>query len=342
MIETTVLPTVGEDTDRQYVCITLQVCPSDGYPDIQPVFHLRNPRGLDDHSINEIHAAVRQKLVESIGMPVVFDLIEIIRDRLTESNLPSGQCVVCLYGFQDGDEFTKTVCYHYLHSYCLARHLTALQRNYQEELNKMPAWQRQTAKPFQPCCPVCREAITNDLEPLRLAKAPAELQNAPRFEVTNALKMLQAKMSTLFLLQKSRGGIIDVSAEEANVISIGPDERELHQQQQQQRQDEDAAAAEMAAATQPTKSNRQYSTRNHREKVVATSTPPAPVKVEQPKYTSVEEDEPEERHRRHHHHDNHRRGGNRHNRRRQAHTNSAASSESSGNNGTQSPATNQR
>lgn len=151
LIETTVLPTVGEDTDRQYVCITLQVIPTDGYPDVQPRFHLRNPRGLDDHSINAITIAVQEKLAEAIGMPVVFDLIEVIRERLTESNLPSGQCVVCLYGFQDGDEFTKTVCYHYLHSYCLARHLNASQRNFQEEQDKLPAWQRQLAKPFQVC-----------------------------------------------------------------------------------------------------------------------------------------------------------------------------------------------
>lgn len=343
MIETTVLPTVGADTDRQYVCITLQVCPTAGYPDAQPIVHLRNPRGLADHSINEIDAAVRQKLGESVGMPVVFDLIEVIRDRLTESNLPSGQCVVCLYGFRDGDEFTKTVCYHYLHSYCLARHMTALQRNHDEELNKMPAWQRASAKPFRAACPVCREAITNDLEPLRRASAPVELEMAPCFEVTNALKVLQAKMAALFSLQKSRGGIIDATAEEANVIAIDDEQEQQQEQQQQQQQDDGAAAAEAAAA--PPKSNRQYSTRNHREKVVVV---PVAVKVE-PKYVAPTEDaEPtEERHRRHHHHhgDNHhgRRGGNRHNRRRQVHSNAAAADSSSiVNNGTQSPATNQR
>lgn len=127
----------------------MQVIPIAGYPDVEPLFHLRNPRGLDDHSINDITRAVQQKLTESIGMPVVFDLIDMIREHLTESNLPSGQCVVCLYGFQDGDEFTKTECYHYLHSYCLARHLMASQRNYQEEQDKLPAWQRKLSKIFQ-------------------------------------------------------------------------------------------------------------------------------------------------------------------------------------------------
>lgn len=123
--------------------------PSIGYPDIKPKYQLRNPRGLDDMSIEQIRAAVEQKLIESLGSPVVFDLIDVIREHLTDSNLPSGQCVVCLYGFQDGDAFTKTDCYHYLHSYCLARHLDASKNNYDEEQEKLPAWQRKSAKPYQ-------------------------------------------------------------------------------------------------------------------------------------------------------------------------------------------------
>lgn len=115
MIETIVLPTVGEEIDSQYVCITLQVMFTKGYPDAEPKYQLRNPRGLDDFSIETIRRAIDLKLKESIGAPVVFDLIEVIREHLTHSNLPSGQCVVCLYGFQSGDAFAKTECYHYLH-----------------------------------------------------------------------------------------------------------------------------------------------------------------------------------------------------------------------------------
>lgn len=151
MIETVVLPTVGEATESQYVCITLQVLFTKGYPDVQPKYQLRNPRGLDDHSIEEIRCAIDAKLTESLGAPVVFDLIEVIREHLTHSNLPSGQCVVCLYGFQSGDAFTKTECYHYLHSYCLARHLDASKRNYDEELEKLPSWQQKTIKPYVVC-----------------------------------------------------------------------------------------------------------------------------------------------------------------------------------------------
>lgn len=224
LIEITVLPTVGEATDQQYVCITLQVIPCSNYPDVPPKFHLRNPRGLDDQSINAIQLAVENKLDESVGQSVVFDLIDLIREHLTNSNLPTGQCVVCLYGFQEGDGFTKTMCYHYLHSYCLVRHLSASKKNYQEEQEKLPAWQRKQSRQFQPVCPVCREPIDYDIEPLRKSKPPAELKNAPKFELTDELKGLQVRMSNLFLHQKRRGGIIDLDAAEANVISIDTEE----------------------------------------------------------------------------------------------------------------------
>lgn len=220
LIETVVLPTVGEEIDSQYVCITLQVMPTIDYPDVKPNYQLRNPRGLDDNGIEMIRMAVEQKLNDSIGSPMVFDLIDVIREHLTDSNLPSGQCVVCLYGFQEGDAFTKTVCYHHLHSYCLARHLDASKHNYDEELEILPAWQRQTAKPYQAYCPVCRESIDDDPEPLRTASPPCELQNAPDFELTSDLKGLQARMANLYMHQKQRGGIIDLNAEDSNVISI--------------------------------------------------------------------------------------------------------------------------
>ncbi|XP_049539019.1 E3 ubiquitin-protein ligase RNF25 [Anopheles darlingi] len=220
LIETTIFPTVGEEQNAQYVCITLQVEPVRGYPDVRPLIRLKNPRGLDDHVIGQIEAAVDEKLSESIGQPVVFDLIDIIRERLTESNLPSGQCVICLYGFLDGDEFTKTVCYHYLHSHCLACHINASRRNYEEERDKLPVWKQKEAKPFQAQCPVCRELIEVEVEPLMGCRPPVERESAPRFQVTDELKTLQARMARLYMHQKSRGGIIDPEAEETPVIAI--------------------------------------------------------------------------------------------------------------------------
>lgn len=223
LIETRVFPTTGEDTERQYVCITLQIMPTKEYPETKPDFKLRNPRGLDDACISAIEKAIVAKLDESIGQPVVFDLIDLIREYLTESNVPTGQCVICLYGFQEGDDFTKTSCYHYLHSHCLAIWLQNARRNFLEEQSKLPQWQRSEAKPFQSSCPVCREAIDIDLEKLKEAKTPQELENAPQFTLTEELKQLQAEMAKLFLHQKQKGGIIDASVEDKTLIAIDPE-----------------------------------------------------------------------------------------------------------------------
>lgn len=241
LIETTVFPLVGEYDDQQYVCVTLQVVPSADYPEVSPEFKLLRPRGLDDARLTSIRTACEHKLKESLGYPVVFDLIEVIREHLTGSNLPSGQCVICLYGFCDGDDFTRTECFHFLHSYCLGRHLTAMRRNYQEEYSKLPAWQQKTAEPFQPVCPVCREPIKDEEDSLRCAMPPTELENAPDFRPTQELRELQQRMSVLFLQQKSRGAIIDTEIEAASVISIETEaEIELRLQQRKRVEESDA------------------------------------------------------------------------------------------------------
>lgn len=79
----------------------------------------------------------------------------------------------------------------------------------------------------QPCCPVCRDVIDNDIGPLSECQAPNELLNAPVFEVTTELKGLQERMSNLFMRQMSRGGIIDLNAEDGNIISIDSED-EVH------------------------------------------------------------------------------------------------------------------
>lgn len=70
-------PSTADDAKQQYVCITLEVTLVPGYPDREPAIQLRNPRGLDDSLINEINSAAKDKCVECIGQPVIFELIEV-------------------------------------------------------------------------------------------------------------------------------------------------------------------------------------------------------------------------------------------------------------------------
>lgn len=75
IIETVVHPSTGDNTDQQFVCVTLEVKLTPGYPEKSPEVFLRNPRGLDDDILDEIKKQVKQKLEECLGQPVVFELI---------------------------------------------------------------------------------------------------------------------------------------------------------------------------------------------------------------------------------------------------------------------------
>lgn len=67
---------------------------------------------------------------------------------------------------------------------------------------------------------MCRDAIYCDVDELKTALPPRELDDAQKFEVTQDLKMLQQKMQQLFNYQKSKGGIIDIEAEENKLLLI--------------------------------------------------------------------------------------------------------------------------
>jgi len=153
---------------------------------------------------------------------------------LTSSNTPSCQCAICLYGFRDEDEFTKTPCFHHFHAHCLASYVRSCQESYRQEREKVPLWQKLQQKDNEDCvvfilnlrltvsnavlnkvpCPVCRESLSCQLDRLSLAAPPRDVQDALNFELTEELKNLQRQMASLFIYQQKRGGIIDLEAEE--------------------------------------------------------------------------------------------------------------------------------
>ena len=44
-------PATGDDQDKKYVCMTLQLDPPEQYPDVPPEMVIRNPRGIGDEEI---------------------------------------------------------------------------------------------------------------------------------------------------------------------------------------------------------------------------------------------------------------------------------------------------
>lgn len=227
IIETVVHPSTGDNVDQQYVCLTLEVKLSPDYPESSPEVFLRNPRGLDDKFLSKIEAKIKEKLDRHVGNPIVFELIEIVREYLTQCNLPSGQCVICLHGFVKGDMFIKTPCYHHFHSHCLSKHLISSKQYHMEEMEKLPNWQRAQAKPYQQTCPVCRCKLSFDEKALEQAPPPVDSVNAPPFELTPELKELQERMADVLARQIERGGVVGFGDDGPPLLTIStPEDRE--------------------------------------------------------------------------------------------------------------------
>lgn len=76
-VETKVFPSTADDALQQYVCLTLVVDISPGYPDVVPNVQLRNPRGLDDSVLIRIEKEIKEKCSNFCGQPVIYELIEV-------------------------------------------------------------------------------------------------------------------------------------------------------------------------------------------------------------------------------------------------------------------------
>lgn len=227
-VECTCVPATAQNVHEQHVRVTLLVNLPPEYPDISPEIQLRNPRGVDDEVLQKIHKESKRKCEEYFGCPVIYELIEVCRENLTENNTPSCPCAICLYHFTDDDVLTKTNCYHYFHSYCLGRYVKNCRTEAAIEDNQpQPAWMTKEKK--QLACPVCREPVTHELnEPeLLMCPPPEEESKTEEFDAGNPeIVALQQQMSEMYIKQKENGGIIDLE-EEKNKFLLSSNAAEL-------------------------------------------------------------------------------------------------------------------
>ncbi|XP_055967747.1 E3 ubiquitin-protein ligase RNF25 [Sorex fumeus] len=212
-ISITLHPATAEDQDSQYVCCTLLLQVPAQYPHEVPLISIRNPRGLSDEQIHKISQALSHVATAGLGTAMLYELIEKGKEILTDNNIPHGQCVICLYGFQEKEAFTKTPCYHYFHCHCLARYIQhmeqELQRRERERQYCAASATKQKAAGVQ--CPVCREPLVYDLALLKAAPEPQ--QPMEPYQPSAASLREQEERQRLYQRQQERGGIIDLEAE---------------------------------------------------------------------------------------------------------------------------------
>ena len=96
---------------------------------------------------------------------MLFELIEVGREFLTERNVPELPCTVCLLDIVEEDSFVRTNCYHYFHSVCIGRYVEHARMSSKEQSEDFPAnlrpHLREEKSPDSNAvlCPVCREEL---------------------------------------------------------------------------------------------------------------------------------------------------------------------------------------
>ena len=105
------------------------------------------------------------------------------------------------------EEFFKTPCYHYFHSYCLGKSLES-----QEDGDKV--------------CPVCRESLGPSIDIKKLLQAPnpesfgGDDDGGDVTSVLEAWKAEQTRFKHLYDRQVRKGGIIDLEEEAKRCLVI--------------------------------------------------------------------------------------------------------------------------
>ncbi|XP_005070549.1 E3 ubiquitin-protein ligase RNF25 isoform X2 [Mesocricetus auratus] len=207
----TLHPATAEVQDSQFVCFTLVLQVPVQYPHEVPQISIRNPRGLSDEQIHKISQALGHVAKEGLGTAMLYELIEKGKEILTDNNIPHGQCVICLYGFQEKEAFTKTPCYHYFHCHCLARYIQHMEQELKAQGQEQEPQHVVTKQAVGVQCPVCREPLVYDLASLKAAPEPQ--QPMELYQPSAESLRQQEELKLLYQRQQEKGGIIDLEAE---------------------------------------------------------------------------------------------------------------------------------
>ncbi|KAL3858195.1 hypothetical protein ACJMK2_012799 [Sinanodonta woodiana] len=205
-------PATGDDVHKKFVCMTLVIQIPEQYPNDLPTVTVRNPRGIGDEDIQSLLEAIDKRMEERKGESMLFEVIELAKESLTEGNIPQCSCVICMEHFQEGTSFTKTHCYHYFHNHCLARYAHHCQKAQEQEIRKITLHTEKEETKVH--CPMCREDITHEILNLEkdIFNKMEEVEEEVHIQPSEELRKWQKEMDAIRQRQAERGGIIDVEA----------------------------------------------------------------------------------------------------------------------------------
>ncbi|XP_069134323.1 E3 ubiquitin-protein ligase RNF25-like [Argopecten irradians] len=207
-------PATGEDVHKKFVCMTLILNLPVRYPNELPEIVIRNPRGIGEEELESLHEAINELAGERQGGHMLYDIIELAKESLTEGNVPHCPCTICLEHFCEGEEFTRTGCYHYFHQNCLYRYVNHTLESLKNEADERPKYKETTDEQNDKVlCPVCREMIEYDLDHLSPSQGQSQKDDFQSYKPSEDMRKWQVEMAVILESQKQKGGVIDLEEE---------------------------------------------------------------------------------------------------------------------------------
>ena len=133
LVSMVLYPSTGDDTESKYVTLTLEIVLPSEYPDVVPKIKIRSPRGLSEEMLETLKDMMDRKCMEILGCSMIFELIDMAREFLTQNNRPASECPICLLSFHEADVFFRPSCFHHVHSFCLGKYLYSVSQNLANE-----------------------------------------------------------------------------------------------------------------------------------------------------------------------------------------------------------------
>ncbi|XP_055353486.1 E3 ubiquitin-protein ligase RNF25-like [Paramacrobiotus metropolitanus] len=202
-------PSTAGDTSLQNISVTLRLLLPAHYPVECPEISFHRPRGLSELQLVALSQHLEAEASKRIGAPMIYDLVDIVKDYLTQTNFPTVECPFCLCDITEDDKFYKTPCFHYYHTYCLNGYLKFLRTENNMECLKN--------------CIVCREPLPNVLgcESKEKPCVPRSLQNSPE-KCALSEKLIKDRLwrEELFTKQQNQKGIIVPDKDADFVITL--------------------------------------------------------------------------------------------------------------------------
>ncbi|VDP19362.1 unnamed protein product [Soboliphyme baturini] len=150
------------------------------------------------------------------GSPVLFDIIQLVTDHMSNLSVPKLPCSICLCKF-DGSDDVKLIeqCLHHFHAFCFQQYVQYMFRESRSSVTS-GGCEKSAEMLKQVPCPLCRKPVDILSDFNAVVKRPVLFDEAT--DVSGMAEKWANRWAKVYEAQKRKGGIIDVEAQKKQLL----------------------------------------------------------------------------------------------------------------------------